>query len=259
VADHIDANLGRELRLGELSGVVHMSPFHFARLFKRTSGVPPHRFVVRRRVDRAIELLAGGEHPIGEIARLVGFGTPSHFTTVFRRITGVTPTEYRRGRGERTGRIRTEGAMRPPEVVTQLRHHHVGPMARPDEVLVEGLRRRGDRGGGGAGGRMRGPGLTTRRADHRQSIGCGAGHAGRALGRGAQDSPVPGSRGLRLPGVPHHRERGLPEGGEAGEVVAAVQSAMLTDLSYPKVGDAILAHPTMAEGLGDLFVNVPPR
>jgi AraC-like DNA-binding protein len=127
VADHIDANLGRELRLGELSGVVHMSPFHFARLFKRTSGVPPHRFVVRRRIGRAIELLAGGEHPIGEIARLVGFATPSHFTTVFRRITGVTPTEYRRGRGERTGRIPTEGAMRPPEVVTQLRHHHVGP------------------------------------------------------------------------------------------------------------------------------------
>jgi len=104
VADHIDANLGRELRLRELNGVVHMSPFHFARLFKRTAGVPPHRFVVRRRVDRAIELLAGGELPIGGIARLVGFATPSHFTTVFRRITGVTPTEYRRGRGERTGR-----------------------------------------------------------------------------------------------------------------------------------------------------------
>jgi AraC family transcriptional regulator len=106
VVDHIDANLGGELSLGELSGVVHMSPFHFARLFKRTAGVPPHRFVVRRRVDRAIELLAGGEHPIGEIARLVGFATPSHFTTVFRRITGVTPTEHRRGRGERTGRAR---------------------------------------------------------------------------------------------------------------------------------------------------------
>ncbi len=106
VADHIDANLCGELTLGELSGVVHMSPFHFARLFKRTAGVPPHRFVVRRRVDRAIELLAGGELPIGEIARLVGYATPSHFTTVFRRITGITPTEYRRGRGERTGRAR---------------------------------------------------------------------------------------------------------------------------------------------------------
>jgi len=106
VADHIDANLAAELTLGELSGVVHMSPFRFARLSKRTAGVPPHRFVVRRRVDRAIELLASGELPIGEIARLVGYATPSHFTTVFRRITGVTPTEYRRGRGERTGRAR---------------------------------------------------------------------------------------------------------------------------------------------------------
>ena len=67
VADHIDANLGGELRLGELSSVVHMSPFHFARLFKLTAGVAPHRFVVRRRIDRAIELLAGGELPIGEI------------------------------------------------------------------------------------------------------------------------------------------------------------------------------------------------
>jgi AraC family transcriptional regulator len=106
VADHIDANLGGALRLGELSRVVHMSPFHFARLFKRTAGVPPHRFVVRRRVERAIELLAGGEHPIAEIARLVGFATASHFTTVFRRITGVTPTEYRRGHGEWIGRVR---------------------------------------------------------------------------------------------------------------------------------------------------------
>lgn len=106
VADHIDANLEGQLRLRELSAVVHMSPFHFARMFKRTAGVPPHRFVVRRRVDRAIELLAAGEHPIGEIARRVGFATPSHFTTVFRRITGITPTEYRRGRGERTDRAR---------------------------------------------------------------------------------------------------------------------------------------------------------
>jgi NAD(P)-dependent dehydrogenase (short-subunit alcohol dehydrogenase family) len=81
VADHIDANLGGALRLGELSGVVHMSPFHFARLSKRTAGVPPHRFVVRRRVDRTIELLAGGEHPMdggvivltGSIADIKGF------------------------------------------------------------------------------------------------------------------------------------------------------------------------------------------
>jgi pyruvate/2-oxoglutarate dehydrogenase complex dihydrolipoamide dehydrogenase (E3) component len=48
-------------------------------------------------------------------------------------------------------------------------------------------------------------------------------------------------------------------GAEAGEVLAAVQTAMLADLPYPKLRDAILAHPTMAEGLGQLFSNVPPR
>jgi pyruvate/2-oxoglutarate dehydrogenase complex dihydrolipoamide dehydrogenase (E3) component len=48
-------------------------------------------------------------------------------------------------------------------------------------------------------------------------------------------------------------------GAEAGEVMAVVQTAMVADLPYPKLRDAILAHPTMAEGLGDLFVNVPPR
>ena len=46
-------------------------------------------------------------------------------------------------------------------------------------------------------------------------------------------------------------------GAEAGEVVAVVQTAMVADLPYPKLRDAILAHPTMAEGLGDLFANVP--
>jgi pyruvate/2-oxoglutarate dehydrogenase complex dihydrolipoamide dehydrogenase (E3) component len=48
-------------------------------------------------------------------------------------------------------------------------------------------------------------------------------------------------------------------GAEAGEVMAVVQTAMLADLPYPKLRDAILAHPTMAEGLGDLFANIPPR
>jgi pyruvate/2-oxoglutarate dehydrogenase complex dihydrolipoamide dehydrogenase (E3) component len=48
-------------------------------------------------------------------------------------------------------------------------------------------------------------------------------------------------------------------GAEAGEVVAVVQTAMLADLLYPRLRDAVLTHPTMAEGLGSLFSNVPPR
>ena len=95
VSQYIQENLQRELRLAELSALVHMSPYHFARLFKRSTGVPPHRFVVRRRIDEARALLAARAVPIAEIARLVGFRTPSHFTTTFRRITGTTPGAYR--------------------------------------------------------------------------------------------------------------------------------------------------------------------
>jgi AraC family transcriptional regulator len=95
VTQYIQENLQRELRLAELSALVHMSPYHFARLFRRSTGVPPHKFVVRRRIDEAQALLAARTAPIAEISQLVGFRTPSHFTTTFRRITGTTPGAYR--------------------------------------------------------------------------------------------------------------------------------------------------------------------
>jgi AraC family transcriptional regulator len=97
VAQYVQDNLHRELRLAELSGLVHMSPFHFARLFKRSTGVSPHRFLVQRRIEQARALLAAQTLPIAEIARSVGFRTPSHFTTTFRRVTGITPSVYRSG------------------------------------------------------------------------------------------------------------------------------------------------------------------
>ena len=98
---NIDAS---ELRLADLSAVVHMSPYHFARLFKRSTGVPPHQFLLRHRIDEARELLAAQRVPIAEIARSVGFRTPSHFTTTFRRVTGMTPSAYRSSGAEMTAR-----------------------------------------------------------------------------------------------------------------------------------------------------------
>jgi len=95
VTRYVQDNLHRELRLAELSGLVHMSPYHFARLFKRSTGVSPHRFLVRRRIEQASALLAAQTLSIAEIARSVGFRTPSHFTTTFRRVTGITPSVYR--------------------------------------------------------------------------------------------------------------------------------------------------------------------
>jgi AraC family transcriptional regulator len=95
VTEYIEAHLDGDLTLAQLGAVVHMSPYHFARLFKRSMGMPPHRFVVQERIDRAMALLATQESSIARISREVGFRTPSHFTTVFRRITGVTPKAYR--------------------------------------------------------------------------------------------------------------------------------------------------------------------
>jgi AraC family transcriptional regulator len=95
VTQYMQENLQRELRLSELGALVHMSPFHFARLFRQSTGMPPHRFLVRCRIDEARALLAARTAPIAEISRLVGFRTPSHFTTTFRRITGTTPSAYR--------------------------------------------------------------------------------------------------------------------------------------------------------------------
>ena len=95
VLEHIEANRHRGPSLAELSAVGHMSAFHFARLFKQSTGRSPHRFVVERRIDYAKELLAAHPASIAEVARSAGFRTPSHFTTVFRRMTGMTPSSYR--------------------------------------------------------------------------------------------------------------------------------------------------------------------
>ena len=106
VTEHIQQNLDKDLTLAELAALLYMSPYHFARLFKCSTGVPPHRFVVRQRIARARAFLATQELSIAQISRMVGFRTPSHFTTVFRRVTGITPGGYRTGcvRADRPGR-----------------------------------------------------------------------------------------------------------------------------------------------------------
>jgi AraC-like DNA-binding protein len=95
VLEYIDANRHRRPRLSELSTLAHLSAFHFARLFKKSTGLSPHHFVVGRRIDRAKELLVTESASIATVAGAVGFRTASHFTSVFRRTTGVTPGAYR--------------------------------------------------------------------------------------------------------------------------------------------------------------------
>jgi len=95
VTEYIQQNLEKNLSLADLAAVVCMSPYHFARLFRCSTGVPPHRFVVRQRIARARAFLATEELSIAQISGMVGFRTPSHFATVFRRVLGITPGAYR--------------------------------------------------------------------------------------------------------------------------------------------------------------------
>ena len=97
ITEHVGRHLSQELTIERLAALVSMSPFHFARCFKQTTGVTPHHFVMRERVQRARELLVAEKRPIGEIAMDLGFASQSHFSDVYRRITGNTPRRDRTG------------------------------------------------------------------------------------------------------------------------------------------------------------------
>lgn len=93
--DYIEAHLDRDPGLPELAGAAGLSPVYFARQFKRATGLPPHQYLMRRRIDRAKRLLATSDQPIAAIAVDCGFCHQEHLTRLFRRHCGITPAAYR--------------------------------------------------------------------------------------------------------------------------------------------------------------------
>jgi AraC family transcriptional regulator len=93
--DFVQAHLDRDLALADLAGAAGLSPFHFARSFKRATGQSPHQHLVRARIERAKELLSRTALPIVEVGFRVGYHSQSHFTAQFRRHAGTTPAAYR--------------------------------------------------------------------------------------------------------------------------------------------------------------------
>lgn len=93
--DYVGDNLEKDLKLADIAGAAHMSPYHFTRLFKESTGLTPHRYVIERRVQRAKELLRGTTLPIAEISLLCGFANQSHLNRHFKRVFGVTPKAVR--------------------------------------------------------------------------------------------------------------------------------------------------------------------
>ena len=89
-------NLGGSPTLEQMAAIVHLSPDHIVRQFKAATGLPPHQYVIARRVERAQHLMrADGELGLVEVARRVGFSNHSDFSFHFKRIAGITPGQFR--------------------------------------------------------------------------------------------------------------------------------------------------------------------
>jgi len=93
--DAMDRTYAQALDIHALAGVAHVSPAHFIRTFRATFGETPHRYLQRRRVERAMFLLRETERSITDVCLDVGFASLGTFSRTFREIVGVNPTEYR--------------------------------------------------------------------------------------------------------------------------------------------------------------------
>jgi AraC family transcriptional regulator len=96
VVEHIEEHLEAGLTVEQMARAAHLSVYHFARQFKAATGLPPHQFVIARRVERARQLLqAGTDLSLAEVALRAGFSDQSQFTHHFKRLVGVTPGQFR--------------------------------------------------------------------------------------------------------------------------------------------------------------------
>src|SRR5262249_38145692 len=94
--DYIEANLSSDLTIAGIANVLSMSVSHFAHGFKSSTGVAPHFYVMERRIEQAKILLGTPGLSVANVAHLCGFSTHSHFSVTFQRLTGKTPTVFRR-------------------------------------------------------------------------------------------------------------------------------------------------------------------
>jgi AraC family transcriptional regulator len=98
VTSHIDAHLDSPIHIQELALLARLSAYHFSRVFRDTFGTPPHRYVMRKRVERAQGLMLNTHSPLGQIAADCGMADQAHFNKLFRRFIGESPGAWRRAR-----------------------------------------------------------------------------------------------------------------------------------------------------------------
>jgi AraC-like DNA-binding protein/PAS domain-containing protein len=95
ICEYIHTNLDQNISLEALAEMAGLSTYHFARAFKQTVGMPPHGYVLQRRIEHAQQMLRNTDLPMSEIALSAGFSDQSHLARHFRRMTGVSPSVVR--------------------------------------------------------------------------------------------------------------------------------------------------------------------
>jgi AraC family transcriptional regulator len=93
IREYVVAHLGEPIEVARLAAIAGRSPFHFSRVFSRSVGVSPHRYVVHLRLQRAIALVREGRSGLAEIAACTGFADQSHLSRWIRRVHGVSLTQ----------------------------------------------------------------------------------------------------------------------------------------------------------------------
>jgi AraC family transcriptional regulator len=93
--DYVEAHLDQALTLDHLAAEAGLSTFHFAKMFRISFGMPPHRYVAERRVERAKQLLRDARITLAQAALVCGYASQSHFTAAFKAAVGITPGEWR--------------------------------------------------------------------------------------------------------------------------------------------------------------------
>ena len=98
--DYIDNNFHKDISLDELAGELGISSYYFSKLFKEEKGEGFVEYLTRRRVEEAKALLKSPEHSIKEVGVPCGYSDPNYFSRIFKKATGMTPTEYKDKNGE---------------------------------------------------------------------------------------------------------------------------------------------------------------
>jgi AraC-like DNA-binding protein len=95
IREYIDGNIDQRISVELLAGLANLSICYFVRAFKQSTGITPHDYLIRQRVELTKQLLADSDMPLSEIALAAGFADQSHFSRRFRQHVGMSPRDYR--------------------------------------------------------------------------------------------------------------------------------------------------------------------